>query len=111
MSAGRGRGPASRRSEGEQRRDRRAIRFPRPRYKNVIITDPAQFNWLPVPGASRVERKYLGSFTERAFWIELVKIDAGAEWISTSEGARRLIVALAGTREVFGLNNKVDGTL
>jgi hypothetical protein len=102
MSAGRGRGPASRRSEGEQRRDRRAIRFPRPRYKNVIITDPAQFNWLPVPGASRVERKYLGSFTERAFWIELVKIDAGAEWISTSEGARRLIVALAGTGTVDG---------
>jgi hypothetical protein len=88
--------------EGERRRDRRAIKFPRPRYKKVIITDPAQFNWLPVPGAPGVERKYLGSFTERAFWIEMIKIDAGTEWISTSDDARRLIVALSGTATVAG---------
>jgi hypothetical protein len=102
MSAGRGRGPASRRPDGERRRDRKAIKFPRPRYRNVIITDPAQFNWLPLPGAPGVERRYLGSFTERAFWIEMIRIEAGAEWISTSEGARRLIVTLSGTATVDG---------
>jgi redox-sensitive bicupin YhaK (pirin superfamily) len=50
-----------------------------------------------------VERKYFGSFTERAFWIEMIKIDAGAEWLSTSEGTRRLIVALSGTASVDGV--------
>jgi hypothetical protein len=102
MSAARGRGPASRRPEGERRRERTSIKFPRPRYKSVVIMNPAHFNWLPMPDAVGVERKYMGSFTERGFWIEMIKIDAGAEWVSTCEGARRLIVAFSGTATVEG---------
>jgi hypothetical protein len=100
MSEGRGRGPAARRPEGERRR---AIRFPRPRYNNVISLNPTHFNWLPVPGVAGVERKYFGSFTERAFWIEMIKIDAGAMWLSISERARRLIVALSCTAIANGV--------
>jgi hypothetical protein len=103
MPAGRGRGPASRRPERERRRERRGIKFPRPRYNNVVVLNPAHFNWLAVPGVAGVERKYFGSFTERAFWIEMIKIDAGAEWPSTSKGARRLIVVLSGTATIGGL--------
>jgi hypothetical protein len=103
MSPGRGRGPASRRPQGEQRRERRAVKFPRPRYDNVIILNPARFNWLPMPGVAGVEHKYFGSFTERAFWIEMMKIDRRALWISTSEGARRLIVTLSGSATLNGL--------
>ena len=99
MSARRGRGPAARRTEGE-RRERRPIKFPRPRYNNVIIINPKHFNWLPLRGVAGVERKYFGSFTERAFWIEMIKIDAGTDRISTCDGARRLIVALSGTAKV-----------
>jgi hypothetical protein len=84
------------------RRERREIKFPRPRYKNVIIMDPAHFNWLPVPDAPGVECKYFGSFSERAFWIEFIKIDAGAEWVSTTEAGRRLIVALSGAGTTDG---------
>jgi hypothetical protein len=62
--------------------------------------NPAHFNWLPMPDAVGVERKYMGSFTERGFWIEMIKIDAGTEWVSTCEGVRRLIVALSGTATV-----------
>jgi hypothetical protein len=102
MSAARGRGPASRRPEGERQRERTSIKFPRPRYKSVVIMNPAHFNWLPMPDAVGVERKYMGSFTERGFWIEMIKIDAGAEWVSTCEGARRLIVAFSGTATVEG---------
>jgi hypothetical protein len=100
---GRGRGPAARRPEDERQRERRAIKFPRPRYNNVIILNPAHFNWLPVPGVAGVERKYFGAFTERAFWIEMIKIDAGAMWLSISERARRLIVALSGTATANGI--------
>jgi hypothetical protein len=99
MSAGRGRGPSSRRPQSEQRAPR-DIKFPRPRYKNVIIMDPAHFNWLPVPGEPGVARRYLGSFTERAFWIEQIKIDSGAAWTSTTDDGRRLIVALSGEATV-----------
>jgi hypothetical protein len=96
MAAGRGRGPASQRPAEERRRERRDVRFPSPRYTGVIIMNPAHFNWLPVPGVDGVERKYFGSFTERAFWIEQVKIDSGAEWTSSADQGRRLIVVLSG---------------
>jgi hypothetical protein len=33
----------------------------------------------------------------------MIKIDARAEWISTSEGARRLIFALSGTAKADGI--------
>jgi hypothetical protein len=102
MSAGRGREPASSRPEGERRRERRSIKFPRPRYESVVVMDPAHFNWLPLPDEVGVERKYLGSFTERGFWIEMIKTDAGVEWFSTCESARRLIVAQSGAATVEG---------
>jgi hypothetical protein len=56
-----------------------------------------------MPGVAGVEHKYFGSFTERAFWIEMMKIDRRALWISTSEGARRLIVTLSGSATLNGL--------
>lgn len=101
MAGGRGRGPQARREEGERmRRERREMKLPRPRYKNVIIMDPVHFNWLPVPDAPGVGRKYFGSYSERAFWIEFTKINAGAEWVSTTDLGRRLIVVLSGAGTV-----------
>jgi hypothetical protein len=101
MAGGRGRGPQARREEGEKmRRERREMKLPRPRYKNVITVEPEHFNWLPVAGSPGVERKYFGSFSERAFWIEFVKVSAGAEWVSASDAGRRLIVVLSGAATV-----------
>jgi hypothetical protein len=100
MGAGRGRGPDARRDGEAPRRERREIKFPRPRYQSVLIMNPDHFNWLPVAGAPGVERKHFGSFTERAFWIEYVKIGSGAEWRSTTDAGRRLIVALSGAATV-----------
>ena len=101
-SAGRAPGPASRQPEC-QPRERRGIKFPWPRYKNIIILDPAHFNWLQLPAVIGVERKYFGSFTERAFWIEMIKIDADAVWVSTCKEARRLIVVLSGSAMADGV--------
>jgi hypothetical protein len=97
MRAGRGRGPESM-QPARQRRAAREQRLPRPRYDNVIKFDPARFNFLPV--AAGVERKFFGAFTERAFWIERIKVAAGAQWVSTEDNARRLIVVLAGAGRV-----------
>ena len=96
MAAERGRGPDARRDGVAPRRERREVRFPRPRYQSVLIMNPKHFNWVPIPGVEQVERKHFGSFTERAFWIEQIKIDSGAEWTSTTDAGRRLIVALSG---------------
>jgi hypothetical protein len=102
MSAGRGRGTVPPRQEGQAGRPR-VIKFPRPRYNNIIILNPMHFNWLPLSGAVGVERKYFGSFTECAFWIEMIKIGAGAKWVSTWEEARRLIVVLSGAGTLDGV--------
>jgi hypothetical protein len=106
MGGGRGRGPASARPAGERQRERRDIKFPRPRYQSVLIMNPDRFNWLPVSGVDGVQRKFFGSFSERAFWIEQVKIDAGTAWTSTVDAGRRLIVALSGAATVDDI--KID---
>jgi hypothetical protein len=102
MKGARGSGPQARREGAVERRERREIKFPRPRYQSVLIMNPERFSYLPVAGSPGVERKYLGAFTERAFWIEFVKISAGAEWTSTTDSGRRLIVALSGRATVDG---------
>jgi hypothetical protein len=102
MGAGRGRGPQARREGAVERRAPRPVKFPRPRYSTVIKMDPARFNWLAVPGSPGVERKYFGAFTERGFWIELVKVHAGAEWTSDTDAGRRLIVVLSGDASANG---------
>jgi hypothetical protein len=96
MGGGRGRGPDAQRDGVAPRGERRDIKFPRPRYQSVLIMNPKRFNWVPEPSVEGVERKFLGSFTERAFWIEQIKVDSGAEWSSTTDGGRRLIVVLSG---------------
>jgi hypothetical protein len=76
------------------------LKYPRSRYKDVIIAEPKRFNWLPVPGADQVHRKFLGSFSERGVWIEMIRLRPGAAWSSTEPRGRRLMVVLSGTGAV-----------
>jgi hypothetical protein len=105
---GMGTGRAPRGREIQERLNRgeavapRQQRFPRPRYKSVIIADPANFNWLPVKQASGVEHKYLGAFSERGVWIEMIKLDTGTTWTSTDPTARRIFVVMSGAATVDG---------
>ncbi|MFJ6567620.1 hypothetical protein ACIQNU_09365 [Streptomyces sp. NPDC091292] len=101
MAAGRGRGPDNRQAQ-EERRPRREQKFPKPRYNGVVISNPDHFNWLPVAGSPGVSRKHIGTYTERQFWVEFIRVEAGAEWISQSDDAKRLTVVLAGSGTVEG---------
>jgi hypothetical protein len=76
------------------------LRYPKPRYQETVIVDPRQFHWLPVKDAPGVERKYFGSFTERAFWMEMIRIGAGTTWSSEDLDARRLTYVLKGAGRV-----------
>jgi hypothetical protein len=78
------------------------LKYPRPRYKDVIIADPASFHWLPLRAARGVYRKFLGALSERAVSIEMFKIAGGAIWSSTDGVARRLIVVLSGSGTAAG---------
>ncbi|MET8829715.1 hypothetical protein ABZX40_28440 [Streptomyces sp. NPDC004610] len=101
MSAGRGRGPDNKEAQAE-RRPIREQRFPKPRYNGVVISNPDHFNYLPLAGWPGVKRKHIGTYTERQFWIEFVKLDAGAEWVAESADARLLTVVLGGTGTAEG---------
>jgi hypothetical protein len=78
------------------------LKYPRPRYKDVIIADPASFHWLPLRGERGVFRKFMGAFSERAVSIELFKLARAATWWSTDAVARRLIVVLSGSGTAAG---------
>ena len=79
------------------------IKYPRPRYKTITIADPKRFNWLPLAGANGVEHKFMGSFSERAVALELIKVRANALWSSSDERTCRLFVVLSGEGEAAGV--------
>jgi hypothetical protein len=101
MGAGRGRGPGNMEAQRERRRPG-AHKLPRARFSDVIKFDPCRFNYFPVDGQPGVERKFFGAFTERAFWIERIRIAAGARAMSYDDKARRVIVVLSGRGAVDG---------
>ena len=73
------------------------LRYSRPRYGFPVVADPKRFNWLPVEGAQHgVDHKYLGSFSERGVWVEIVRLQPGAHWSSADPKARRLLTVLSG---------------
>ena len=78
------------------------LKYPRPRYTNVVIADPKRFNWLRVAGAAGVEHKTMGAFSERGVWVEFVKLRPRATWSSLDPRARRLFVVLSGTGKAEG---------
>ena len=51
----------------------RKLEFPKPRYPQPIVMDPAGFQWRPVEASPGVERKHLGTFTERGTWVEMLR--------------------------------------
>ncbi|MFF0630110.1 hypothetical protein [Streptomyces sp. NPDC004296] len=77
-----------------------SLKYPRPRYGFPIVADPECFNWLPVEAAEPgVEHKFLGAFSERGVWVEMLRLQAGTTWSSTDPKARRITTVLAGSGE------------
>jgi hypothetical protein len=72
------------------------IKYPRPRYKSIIMADPKRFNWLRVAGATGVDHKFMGAFSERGVWVEMVRLQPNATWTSSDLRAKRLLFVLGG---------------
>jgi len=73
------------------------LEYPRPRYPAPIIMDPKSFRWTDNAGEPGVAHKYLGSFTERGTWVEIVRLQPEAQWNVHHSRARLLAVVLSGT--------------
>lgn len=73
------------------------LEYPRPRYHEPIIMDPKSFHWTGHAGAQGVEHRYLGAFTERGTWSEIIRLQPQARWNIQHDNARLLAVVLSGT--------------
>jgi hypothetical protein len=58
----------------------RRMEYPKPRYRDPILVDPAHYDWLPMAGMPGVSEKPLGTFTERQCGAALIKLSRGATW-------------------------------
>jgi len=68
--------------------------YPKPRYRDPIVLDPANYEWLPVDGMPGVAEKPLGSFTERQCGASIIKLDRGATYRA---GERSVYLVLSGS--------------
>ncbi len=72
----------------------RRMDYPKPRYRDPIMVDPENYDWLPLPGTSGVAKRPLGSFTERQCAAEQIKLVRGASY---KAGPRSVYLVLSGS--------------
>ena len=70
------------------------MEYPKPRYRDPIMLDPANYEWLPIDGMPGVSEKPLGSFTERQCGASIIKLARGATYRA---GERSVYLVLSGS--------------
>ena len=73
---------------------KRSMVYPAPRYPGAILFRIANFSWWPV--ARGVQRKLLGTFTERGTQLEIIRVEADASVTLGAPNAHLLIFVLNG---------------
>jgi hypothetical protein len=54
------------------------LKFPAPRYNDVIAMNPENFAWVSAPDSPGISYKWLGTFNERGTRVGFIRIEAGA---------------------------------
>ena len=62
------------------------MEYPKPRYRDPIMVDPANYEWIAVAGMPGVFEKPLGTFTERLCGAALVRLARGATYHAAGRG-------------------------
>jgi hypothetical protein len=70
------------------------MEYPKPRYRDPILVDPGNYEWIAVAGMPGVTEKPLGTFTERQCAAALIKLERGATYRA---GPRSVYLVLAGS--------------
>jgi hypothetical protein len=73
---------------------KRPMVYPEPRYPGPILFKTASFSWWPV--SRGVQRKLLGTFTERATQLELIRLEANSSVTLAPPNAQLLVFILSG---------------
>ncbi len=77
----------------------RRMDYPKPRYRDPIMVDPENYDWLPVADVEGVRQKPLGTFTERECAATLVEIAPGTSYRA---GGPSVYLFLSGAGAVGG---------
>ena len=77
----------------------RRMDYPKPRYRDPVMVDPENYDWLPMPGAAGVSQKPLGTFTERECAAVLIKLAPGTTYRAAG---RSVYLVLSGAGRVGG---------
>jgi len=72
----------------------RRMDYPKPRYRDPIMVDPENYEWLPVAGVPGVSERPLGMFTERQCAAQQIKLARGASY---EAGPRSVYLVLSGS--------------
>ena len=56
------------------------MEYPKPRYRDPVMVDTANYEWRPVKDMPGVSEKPLGTFTERQCGASLIRLTRGATW-------------------------------
>src|ERR1700689_5141839 len=69
------------------------MEYPKPRYREPIVADPGNYEWLAVAGIFGVSQKTLRPFTERQCAAALIKLARGAAYRA---GGRSVYLVVSG---------------
>ena len=80
----------------------RKLLYPAPRYDTPIMMTPANFEWVPDNDNLGVDRKLLGSFTERGTRIEMLRLAVDGSVSLGEPRSRVLVFAISGPERTIG---------
>ena len=80
----------------------RKLKYPPPRYRDHIIMNPQNCAWMAVEQQPGVQRKWLGSYTERQIHCLMWKIAPGARLSLPGYPAPQILFVTAGSVSVNG---------
>jgi hypothetical protein len=79
----------------------RKLKYPNPRYQEVIVMNPENFDWVQEP-SSGVFTKSLGCFTERSIRVGFTRITSGAAFGAGAQKSDELLFLTKGKVSISG---------
>jgi hypothetical protein len=70
--------------------------YPSPRYEDIIVMNPENYQWIEDPQSPGVYHKWLGSFGERGTRVGFIRLDAGATFTGGKHDARETMAVTRG---------------